>query len=920
MSDTVAPKHVDPMSAVETTPSPAPSSIAAPLSQEPRDAIDDTHQEQPQQGSNLHPVRRSEVVAECIRQGYYRTPNCNDKLHLHFKGYNCFEDGALDDYTDCKVLWLEGNCFTDDSFRASVVCTSESVPASPSSGLDAAGYARRQRLLAAANGGHLPPPPKFEENPRGTITGGPNLLVSQVPILRSLYLHQNLLTTFPTVAAACQRLDSVNLSDNFIASLSDGGLVTPIWMWPADVLDTLDDLISDLGGKKKQPFQQGGSTDDAASAPLLPIDPAAVGCCLSGATLWSLLLDGTVESARALAVASRQLAEQSVLEHRVRVAERRLDDAQRMARLVEYGKQLSSKPKMEDANEEGDANDEAEKSKEPEGDSALAAETCESVKAAAGVLASAQAACEEAIAALSPAARSIYSHHGAFGWVSLSVGLWDMAVKRLIMTEGRILVAPSSINPATGTSAVPTADDVPKALSPSKSRLLEEKEKEAAEGGNLMTSDVSAALADGPPVENYGVSDRQVYLARFRRACEFAVRLRQASFAFCVSALPGGGSVKPVASPTSPILADDVNAAQLDANISTAVVAPEAPVNTLTWIQLKNNHLRNPVELLPLLLCCRLSALDLSGNRIEDGDALMIFLESVVSLGVGEFGNNNSETPTTSLLSPASSTANPDDNDDEQPTAAARSGGDAEPADLQLPADAPYYHLKSLMMGGNPAIRKITQYRKRVLSTVIGAPPRGASMLGPEGNKPVPRGLSYLDDRPVFENERRLVVAWAAGGLDGEKRERETIKKEEEDAVHQRLRDFKTLMRRAAAAAGIRSNSATGSASSSLGGMITIEDTCEGSDDDRTTSSETDDGSDDHAAPVVQLSSAGADNTNKAPSPPPSSITAETAAATIPRAVSLERQAAQRAQEAADRHGIVIIEDVDDDDDDAVAP
>jgi hypothetical protein len=61
---------------------------------------------------------------------------------------------------------------------------------------------------------------------------------------------------------------------------------------------------------------------------------------------------------------------------------------------------------------------------------------------------------------------------------------------------------------------------------------------------------------------------------------------------------------------------------------------------------------------------------------------------------------------------------------------------------------------------GNPVIKNIQNYRKTIVSRC--------------------QSLTYLDDRPVFEKERLLCNAWAVGGLDGERAERERIRNEEQ--------------------------------------------------------------------------------------------------------------------------------------------
>ena len=51
------------------------------------------------------------LKAYCKEQGYYTTPALNDKLFLHFKGFDRIQN--LEDYTGLKSLFLEGNALEE---------------------------------------------------------------------------------------------------------------------------------------------------------------------------------------------------------------------------------------------------------------------------------------------------------------------------------------------------------------------------------------------------------------------------------------------------------------------------------------------------------------------------------------------------------------------------------------------------------------------------------------------------------------------------------------------------------------------------------------------------------------------------------------------------------------------------------------
>lgn len=106
-----------------------------------------------------------------------------------------------------------------------------------------------------------------------------------------------------------------------------------------------------------------------------------------------------------------------------------------------------------------------------------------------------------------------------------------------------------------------------------------------------------------------------------------------------------------------------------------------------------------------------------------------------------------------------------------------------DPAILDIISQMP--DLRVLYLMGNPVVKEIRHYRKTIIAKC--------------------KSLKYLDDRPVFDEERRRVDAWAnaleTGGIDAaneaERNEIKLIKREKDDADERNFLAFEELVRQA---------------------------------------------------------------------------------------------------------------------------
>jgi dynein assembly factor 1 len=86
-------------------------------------------------------------------------------------------------------------------------------------------------------------------------------------------------------------------------------------------------------------------------------------------------------------------------------------------------------------------------------------------------------------------------------------------------------------------------------------------------------------------------------------------------------------------------------------------------------------------------------------------------------------------------------------------------------------------NLKVLKLDGNPITRKMSSYRKATICRL--------------------KNLTYLDDRPVFPDERLLAEAWGRGGIEAEKTERQRQRKLKEWTEKNRHKQFFEYVNRA---------------------------------------------------------------------------------------------------------------------------
>lgn len=82
--------------------------------------------------------------------------------------------------------------------------------------------------------------------------------------------------------------------------------------------------------------------------------------------------------------------------------------------------------------------------------------------------------------------------------------------------------------------------------------------------------------------------------------------------------------------------------------------------------------------------------------------------------------------------------------------------------------------LRVIYLSGNDCVRKIANYRKVMICKL--------------------KNLRYIDDKPVFEDEKRFAEAFGRGGIEEEKRDRERFRIEKSEENLKRIKDFQEMV------------------------------------------------------------------------------------------------------------------------------
>ena len=85
-----------------------------------------------------------------------------------------------------------------------------------------------------------------------------------------------------------------------------------------------------------------------------------------------------------------------------------------------------------------------------------------------------------------------------------------------------------------------------------------------------------------------------------------------------------------------------------------------------------------------------------------------------------------------------------------------------------------FIDLRVIYLKGNDVVRKIPNYRKTLISKID--------------------TLKYIDDKPIFEDEKRFALAFAKGGYEEERKERAKYREEIRIKEEKRIRDFCKMM------------------------------------------------------------------------------------------------------------------------------